>query len=500
MYGEFSPGLSRALEAARRWAGLAQASAVEPIHLLYGLVEDPEGRVADLLARAGIDRSAFPSASADETAEGTALPWAEGVHRILYLARATPSGLSGDRTLASDQVLFAMVQEDAAVREKLEEWGLPPAQLRSDVLAVRDPTLPMDEPLETADPVEKTDAARVLDAAANRAREGLRVLEDYCRFVLDDGLLTRELKEIRHGLTEAVGRLDRPVRLEARETRTDVGVNLTTAGEGRRDSLVSVALANGKRLQEALRSLEEFSKPHDPQAAAALEQLRYRAYTVERSLALTTRARERLGEVRLYLLITGQSCSAAVDWTIREAAAGGARMVQLREKGKDDRWLLQRAREVRRWTREAGVLFILNDRPDIARLAEADGVHLGQEDLPVKEARRILGAGAIIGVSTHDVDQVRQAVLDGATYIGVGPVFPSGTKTFPTLSGLEFLRQASAETSLPAFAIGGIRPDNIDAVRDAGGRRVAVSQAVCQADDPRAAAAALRQALAAGPH
>jgi thiamine-phosphate pyrophosphorylase len=141
------------------------------------------------------------------------------------------------------------------------------------------------------------------------------------------------------------------------------------------------------------------------------------------------------------------------------------------------------------------VLFIVNDRPDIARLAEADGVHLGQDDLPVKEARRILGPEAIIGVSTHDLGQVRRAVLEGASYLGVGPTFPSATKEFSELAGLEFVRQALAETSLPAFAIGGINRDTIGAVAAAGARRVAVSQAVCRADEPRQAAAELRAAL-----
>src|SRR5438045_3761732 len=133
-------------------------------------------------------------------------------------------------------------------------------------------------------------------------------------------------------------------------------------------------------------------------------------------------------------------------------ARGGARVIQLREKTLDGRAVLERARLVRRLTRDAGALFIVNDRPDIARLVEADGVHLGQGDLPVKEARRVLGPDLLIGVSTHDLDQVRQAILDGASYIGVGPTFPSGTKAFPSLAGLEFVRQVAAQTSLPAFA------------------------------------------------
>jgi thiamine-phosphate pyrophosphorylase len=168
---------------------------------------------------------------------------------------------------------------------------------------------------------------------------------------------------------------------------------------------------------------------------------------------------------------------------------------QLREKALPDRELLELARNVRRWTRSAGVLFVVNDRPDIARLAEADGVHLGQDDMTVKDARRIAGPEMLIGVSTHSVAQLRQAVLDGADYVGIGPTFPSKTKAFDHFPGLEFVRAASAETSLPAFALGGIDARNAAEVAAAGASRVAVSSAICGSDDPRRAAQLLRAAL-----
>jgi thiamine-phosphate pyrophosphorylase len=128
---------------------------------------------------------------------------------------------------------------------------------------------------------------------------------------------------------------------------------------------------------------------------------------------------------------------------------------------------------------------------------EADGVHVGQDDLPVKEVRRIVGPDVLVGVSTHNLEQVRQAVLDGASYIGVGPTFPSGTKSFAEFPGLEFVRQAMAETSLPAFVIGGINRETVHQAVVAGARRVAVSQAICQAEDPQMIAHELLQALSA---
>jgi thiamine-phosphate pyrophosphorylase len=206
-------------------------------------------------------------------------------------------------------------------------------------------------------------------------------------------------------------------------------------------------------------------------------------------------AREKLAHARLYVLLTAAQCPAALDWTIAEAAAGGVGVVQLREKELPDRDLLERARNVRQWTRRAGVLFVVNDRPEIARLSEADGVHLGQDDLPVKDARRVLGPDALIGVSTHTIEQVRQAVLDGADYIGVGPTFPSKTKAFTDFPGLGFVRAVAAETALPAFALGGIGPENVGQVVAAGGRRVAVSSSVASAADPQRVARMLRAAL-----
>jgi thiamine-phosphate pyrophosphorylase len=223
--------------------------------------------------------------------------------------------------------------------------------------------------------------------------------------------------------------------------------------------------------------------------------MRYDSYTLERALAQGSNWRDQLAAVQLCVLVTDSLCRASLIGTVKEVILGGAQMIQLREKEADDRTILARAREVRKLTRDAGVLFITNDRPDLARLSDADGVHLGQDDLPIHEARRILGPEAILGVSTHDLEQVRRAVLEGASYIGVGPTFPSQTKNFDALAGLEFVKAACAETSLPAFAIGGIHIENVAQVVAAGARRIAVSNAVCAAEDPRAAAAKLRQHL-----
>ncbi|MEM6798076.1 MAG: thiamine phosphate synthase [Planctomycetota bacterium] len=330
-------------------------------------------------------------------------------------------------------------------------------------------------------------ATRIIDASLNRAGEGLRVVEDYARFVLDDRHLTEVAKTLRHELASAGATISSSDRHAARETQSDVGATITAAGEIARLDAWHVCAASLKRVEQSLRSIEEYGKLIAPEFAAAVESLRYRAYTLEKALDTTRTSRERLGATRLCVLIEGQKSKADLASLAEKLIAAGAGMLQLRDKRLEDRCLLWRARALVSVTRGAGVLAIVNDRPDIAVAANADGVHLGQTDLSVHDARSILGAGPLIGVSTHSIDQARQAVLQGANYLGAGPTFPSKTKAFDAFPGLDYLRAVSHEVSLPSFAIGGIDAKNLPAVMAAGAGRVAVGSAVTTASDPAAA-------------
>jgi thiamine-phosphate pyrophosphorylase len=339
---------------------------------------------------------------------------------------------------------------------------------------------------------------RLLDANANRAREALRVMEDYARFIANDGPLAAAIKELRHGLAEVLG----PVLAEAvmhRDTPGDVGTTNKTPAELVRPDAGAVAIAAGKRLSEALRSIEEFLKTISPADAAAVETLRYRGYDVEQRLARSLRPADRFASVRLYVLVTERHCRGG-DWLAagEAALAGGADCLQLREKELDGGELLRRARLFVELCRRYNALSIINDRADVAFLAGADGVHVGQQDLPAREARRIVGPGKIVGVSTHALSQARQAVADGADYIGVGPVFHSATKPREILPGLELARQIAAEITVPAVAIAGIALQNVDEVLQTGVRAVAVCAAVMEQDDVAAAARAFKERLAAG--
>jgi thiamine-phosphate pyrophosphorylase len=179
-------------------------------------------------------------------------------------------------------------------------------------------------------------------------------------------------------------------------------------------------------------------------------------------------------------------------------------MIQLRDKRLDDRQLVARAKRLveltaRSLQRPGGadrhILAIINDRSDIAAAVRADGVHLGQEDLSVKDARTILGTHALIGVSTHNIHQARAAVLDGANYLGAGPTFPSRTKSFDQFAGLEYLREVATEIRLPTFAVGGIVAKNLSDVLATGITRIAVGTSVSAANNPGSAARELLEIL-----
>jgi thiamine-phosphate pyrophosphorylase len=330
-----------------------------------------------------------------------------------------------------------------------------------------------------------TDSGRIfraLDANLNRASEGLRVAEDYARFVLGDAFLSRRLKESRHGLTTAVdANLSESARLAFRDTQQDVGTSIDTPAEYQRPDVKSVAQANFRRVQQALRALEEFGKVLSTPFARACEAIRYDLYTLEHATLGSQRNHSAISKAQIYVLVDGKSSLGEFERAVREVVEH-VDVIQLRDKNLTDRELLGRGKRLKGLLRGTECLFILNDRADLALLCEADGVHVGQDELSVAEARRIVGEHALIGVSTHNVEQLRKAVLDGASYVGCGPVFPSPSKNFQHFPGLEYLRQAAQETSLPCFAIGGIDPQNIDRVIDAGFRRVALQGAISGAN------------------
>jgi thiamine-phosphate pyrophosphorylase len=321
---------------------------------------------------------------------------------------------------------------------------------------------------------------RILDAAFNRAREALRVLEDLYRFGRDDRAAQRLLKRLRHRLSA----LERPRALRllaARDSVRDVGRgdDLST-----RSGLGPVAAANFKRLEEALRTIEETGSDLRAPAAA----LRFEAYEAERRFLPALLRASRLDQVRLYVLLDAALTTRPLAKVARDAIRGGAEMVQLRMKGRPRAEIRRIASEVARIARSEGALFIANDRYE----AGADGVHLGRDDASIASARRRIPPEALVGATTHSLAEARSA--RAADYLSCGPVFATAVKPGLAPRGLSYWTSAVA-LGLPVFAIGGITPERLPELVKAGVDRVAVGAGVVSQPDVARAAGRLRRLL-----
>lgn len=343
---------------------------------------------------------------------------------------------------------------------------------------------------------------RTIDATRNRASEGLRVLEDLSRFTLNDRALTDRIKRARHDLRARIDAMAiDPGRLVAsRDTPGDVGTDVTTPGELDRGSGVrDLVSANAKRAQEALRTLEECAKALG-RGTGGFDAIRYTLYDIERSMLMAILPA--CPRWALCVLVTIDACVHHTPAEIvRRAHAGGADCVQIREKSLADGALLDHCARMVDVCRSVGIGVMVNDRPDIAALSGADGVHLGQDDLPIHAARAIIGHGKWIGMTCATLDDARRAARDGADTLGLGPVFASGTKPKPVLAGLGLLGAVRSDpvAGVPAnLAISGITPTNAGSVYEAGAVGVAVCGAVCGAEDPGSVCRAIVSARGMG--
>tara|TARA_Y100001968_G_scaffold294253_1_gene300706 strand:- start:11099 stop:12136 length:1038 start_codon:yes stop_codon:yes gene_type:complete len=322
--------------------------------------------------------------------------------------------------------------------------------------------------------------ARVIDANLDRAREGLRVIEDWCRFGIDRKDLVVKLKNWRHQLAlhhHEIYKL-------ARSASTDQGALLNHPAQKTRQTSNEIVFANCSRVQEALRVLEEFSRQSDPDLAKIAAIIRFEIYEFELTVFKANRK-----NIRINLLNTCNLCLITTPTKdlisiVSSALSAGIKMVQYRCKSSNDQIKISEVLQLASICKDNGALFIINDRVDFALAADADGVHLGQNDIPIEIARKILGEERLIGRSTHNLNQLQRAKDEGCDYIGAGPVFPTKNKPQETISGLEFLREAYNATKLPCFAIGGINISNISEIRKSGFNRIAVIDAIMNSKEP----------------
>lgn len=337
---------------------------------------------------------------------------------------------------------------------------------------------------------------RMIDANLNRCSEGLRVLEDVARFLLDDLDLRRRLRTIRHSLVQETQLLGLEL-LSQRDVENDVGGLHSTSRENSDEkvSFLDVAelvRANAKRVEESLRVMEELARLPELSSklnSAKFAQARFDLYTLEQNLVSKISRRAKLEKISgLYVILDRQFLAGRDELhTASEIIAGGAKVIQLRDEQGKRKELLSIGQKLKQLCSQNEVLFIINDYLDLVLAVDADGIHVGQEDLPLPIIRRQLPVDKIIGISVKTISEAIKAQNEGADYIAVGSIFPTETKKEATVVGVDIIRELKQRTSLPVVAIGGINETNMSEVVAAGADAAAVISAVLGEEDVKKA-------------
>ena len=328
---------------------------------------------------------------------------------------------------------------------------------------------------------------RIMDANLDRAREGLRVIEEWFRFGLENSSAAGQCKDWRQQLAQ----WHRSEYRQARDTPNDVGTALHHKNEATRQNTQALLAANFARVQEALRVLEEYGKLTEPKLALVCKNMRYGVYSLESQLESRPLI-DKLRQAKLYLVTSPQPNIIGI---VEAALKGGLKLVQHREKTAPDAERLEMAIALRKLCHQYDALFIVNDRVDLALASQADGVHLGQTDVPMAVARQILGPDKIVGRSTTNPKEMERAIEEKADYIGVGPIFATPTKVGKAAVGFEYIKYAQEHAPMPWYCIGGINTENLPDVIAAGAERAAIVRAVMEAQDPSAITQSLKRLL-----
>ncbi len=331
---------------------------------------------------------------------------------------------------------------------------------------------------------------RIIDENLNRLGEGLRVLEDIARMLLNDTGLTQQLKNLRHGLIRADLSFNQQL-IDSRDSVNDIGASMNVSSEAVHKNLPDILIANAKRAQESLRVLEEFAKlPESNLDSDIFRKARFSLYTVERNLLSKLLREGKLTKLSgLYVVLDTEALQGRDPVKVaRQVIRGGATTIQFRDKTTPKKDLLRLARQLKKLCSDKDVLFIINDYLDIAAASDADGLHIGHDDIPVEEARKILSVDKIIGCSATTLDQAITGAIEGADYIGVGSIFPTTSKKDIDVCGLKVLKQVTVKINIPVVAIGGINKSNIAKIMEAGATAAAVISAILNEKDPEAAA------------
>jgi thiamine-phosphate pyrophosphorylase len=325
-----------------------------------------------------------------------------------------------------------------------------------------------------------TDKLRIIDANINRLGEGLRVLEEFARMTFNDTALTQKIKYVRHKTVILDIALQKRL-LQARDAAGDVGSEMNVQGESKNRDITGIISANAKRAQESLRVLEELAKnPGIKLDSEKFRKARFDVYEIEKLLMGKALRKEKIERITgLYAVIDTESLKGRQPVKIAgQMIKGGARIIQLRCKECSRGEFLGIAMDLKKVCAKNGVLFIINDSLEIALAVNADGLHIGQEDMPVAEARKMIPIDMILGCSVGNVKEAVKAKDDGADYLGVGAIYVTETKQSAKAVGIATIGKIKKETGLPIVAIGGINKGNLREVINAGADSAAVISAI----------------------
>ena len=314
---------------------------------------------------------------------------------------------------------------------------------------------------------------RILDANINRAAEGMRVLEDIARFILENKQLCGAIKTCRHALREQA-----PTPY-SRDSLGDVGTSISTTQEKNRGSFHDIAFAASNRCSEALRVVEEFLKLHNTENT--IGSIRYKMYDLSADVIKGLGSTNKQQWSCCFVMTSGE-CILPWKETLIGAIGGGCDCVQVREKNMNTAECINHVTEVKQIADQHAIPVIINDRVDVMLATNSCGVHLGNDDMSISDARKLSGKERIIGATAHSKQEITRAIELGADYIGVGAMFTSPTKPEVHVVGLDLLQQVEHACYL---AIGGINTVNVQTLYDAGCKGIAVSSEISRSLNPR---------------
>ena len=322
---------------------------------------------------------------------------------------------------------------------------------------------------------------QIIDANLDRAREGLRVLEDWARFGLGENDCVTRIKNFR----QILGKNHLEVYKQSRNYIEDECKGLTHHEQINRKTPEQIISSNSARVQEALRVIEEFTRLDNNELSKIASEIRYAIYTLEIDLITLSKykkAEEILKENNLYVITNQKENLLKI---IEDILIAGVKIIQHRFKMGTDKDHLKEAIEIKKLCKKHNALFIINDRVDIALASNADGIHLGQDDLDLKTARKLLGYSKIIGISASNESDISSALKGGCDYIGIGPVFETSTKKDKKPIGIEKIKSLTKDLNIPWFAIGGIKSNNISYLKRNGFKKVALVSQLMNSEDPK---------------